>query len=96
MSKNKSPDDPRWCASSADDIVWAGWDDEWVAYHRPSGTTHFLNSASKYLLVNLLQEPRNQGEIVESFGLTGDLDDQRDEMISLLEHLEDLGLVEQR
>ena len=46
-----------WRASPVEDIAWVRFDDEYVAYHRPSGKTHFLNAATHRLLTDLLVEP---------------------------------------
>ena len=47
-----------WRAGPADDLVWSELGDDYVVYHRPSGRTHFLNSATADLLGHVLAEPR--------------------------------------
>jgi len=88
---------PKWRRQSPDDIEWVVFDDEFVAYHRPSGKTHFLNAASHLLICDILSERKDFADIAEEFA-SSDTDehpkDYFDEMLSLLDRLESLGLVE--
>jgi len=74
------------------------WGDDQVAYHRPSGRTHFLNAASHFLISELLREPRDLEAVVDAF-LTDDGNGAnsdalvREEISRLLDRLEQLGLI---
>lgn len=54
----------RWRATAADDLSWIDRGDGYVAYHRPSGKTHFLNDASHALLTEILVEPQEVADVV--------------------------------
>ena len=97
MKTQKSEKNLRWCSAAPDDIVWVGWGHDHIAYHRPSGKTHFLNASSKRLITELLCEPTNLAEVAEAFGVAGATSErlsQMDELHSMLDRLEQLGLVE--
>jgi PqqD family protein of HPr-rel-A system len=87
----------RWRARSPDEIVWAHFDEDYVAFHRPSGKTHFLNAASHLLVCEILTDARDLDAIVSEF-----VADEHDggptafvaQMRTMLDHLENLGLVE--
>ena len=88
---------PKWGVISPEDIVWAGNGDDWIAYHRPSGKTHFLNAASRSLITDLLAEPASLPEVLEAFGIPADTDESASEvagMRSLLDRLVNTGLIE--
>ena len=87
----------KWRSRSPDEIVWAQFDDEFVAYHRPSGQTHFLNAASHLLICDMLREPRDFVGIAGEFAsddIDGHLRDYREALQAMLDRLEMLGLVE--
>lgn len=93
---HSSLDRTRW-VSEAGDILWAQWDEDFIAFHRPSGKTHLLNAASEALLTHILVEPKSTTEVVRE--LSGDEDGALDEGLvaeidQLLMHLEEIGLVE--
>ena len=70
---------------------------DYVAYHRPSGKTHFLNAASQLLICNILTEPTALSAIAEEFApdVTDDhADAYLEQMKAMLDRLEHLGLVE--
>jgi PqqD family protein of HPr-rel-A system len=48
----------QWRAGPAEDLVWAEFGEDYVVYHRPSGKTHFLNTASAALLREVLVCPQ--------------------------------------
>ena len=79
-----------------DDIVWVSFGEDFVVFHRPSGKTHFLNEASKFLLTELLLDARDFPSILEAFA-SDDSEDHSEEYVrqmkSMLARLEDLGLV---
>ncbi len=79
-------------------IVWTQWDDDqFIAYHRPSGITHFLNAASASLITELLNEPADAPTVARAFELANRGADRQEhlvEIVAMLEHLEHLGLIE--
>ena len=86
----------KWCSRSSAEVVWFDAPPDFIAFHRPSGKTHFLNEASKVLLTELLTVPRDLGEILEAFSPNDDDEARRHvlPMQDLLTHLEALGLIE--
>ena len=87
----------KWCACAPADIMWVALDNEYVAFHRPSGKTHFLNDASRVLLTEVLRVPRSFDVILNSFGteVAGeDATAYREQMKGMLDRLESLGLIE--
>lgn len=86
----------RWRSAPDSEILWVAWNDDYIAYHRPSGKTHFLNAATFDLLDKVLREPRDvAGSLTELARLRGAEPDltQRSYMAGLLVRLEQLGLV---
>lgn len=87
----------RWSSVDPDQLLWNGWNDEYVVFHRPSGRTHFLNAASAVLVRELLVSPKTSEDVVQSFpppDLPSDPNAYHDEILALLERLEHLGLIE--
>jgi PqqD family protein of HPr-rel-A system len=87
----------RWRSRAPADVVWFDIPPDFIAFHRPSGKTHFLNEASKVLLTELLAEPKELAEILNVFPIVAEEggDNLRaDKMQDLLVHLEALGLIE--
>lgn len=88
--------DRTWRVPDADDILWAQWDDDFIAFHRPSGRTHLLNAASEVLLTRILLESKTTTAIVREL-TSDDHGALEDELVAeihvLLIHLEELGLV---
>ncbi|WP_405240421.1 HPr-rel-A system PqqD family peptide chaperone [Lentisalinibacter orientalis] len=98
MRPRSSDDSPSWYVPFPDDLIWASWGDSYVAYHRPSGKTHFLNSASHELLCEVLRESADIEAIARDFAPVNDNDGvvssrDREQLAALLNHLEELGLV---
>src|SRR6056297_1606677 len=88
-----------WYVPRPDDLLWASWGEAYVAYHRPSGKTHFLNAASHTLLTELLQTPLGISAIARDLnpqegGDEGASDQDRQQLGALLNQLEQLGLVQ--
>jgi PqqD family protein of HPr-rel-A system len=86
-----------WKRSRVEDIVWNHWDDAYVAYHRRSGSTHLLNVSSAILIEDILQEPKSAAEVAEELQISGTGDssgDPAEEIRSMLEHMEELGLID--
>ncbi len=93
MMQSQVDKNARWRSASADSIVWVSWGDSFIAFHRPSGKTHFLNASSHYLITELLREPADAASILRAFEI-GDNDARQGEIQSLLEHLDELGLID--
>ena len=86
-----------WRATSPDSVIWVQWGDDHIAYHRPSGLTHFLNAASRKLLNEVLADTPDTATIAAAF--PGDspreISAEHDaEIVAMLARLEHLGLVE--
>jgi PqqD family protein of HPr-rel-A system len=87
----------RWRARPEHELVWARFDDEYVAYHRPSGKTHYLNAAAATLLTKVLAEPKSAAAAADDLAVAQDAPGDGaffGEVADLLQHLEHLGLVE--
>ena len=87
----------RWRSRAPAEIVWFDVPPDFIAFHRPSGKTHFLNEASKVLLTDVLAEPRDLREVLDVFSSDAAdniADEYAERMQSMLAHLEDLGLIE--
>jgi PqqD family protein of HPr-rel-A system len=97
MGNTTAGAEARWRAGPAEGLVWADLGSAYVVYHRPSGRTHFLNSATADLLQHVLVEPRSARAAAEELaareGADGDAAFFAAVADSLL-HLEHLGLVE--
>ena len=89
--------EPKWQSPPTDAIVWTRWDDDqFIAYHRPSGITHFLNAASAALITELLVEPSDAATVAHAFESAigdSDWDEHLEEIVAMLVHLEHLGLI---
>ena len=88
---------PAWKPVPPLSILWREWDGEFVAYHRASGRTHFVNSASHYLLTDLLSNPCSLETIRRAFYGSDDssVAAQSDgDLEAMLFHFESLGLIE--
>ncbi len=87
-----------WRSRVPAEISWFDIPPDFVAFHRPSGKTHFLNESSKVLLTDILIEPKDLTAILAAFS-TEVADETADryveQMKAMLTHLEDLGLIEQ-
>ena len=92
------PEEPTWHSVADDTIVWTRWDgDRFIAFHRPSGITHFLNAASAVLIRELLVEPAGADSVARAFERANedaDWDAHLAEITAMLEHLEHLGLIQ--
>ena len=96
LNKADTDSAPRWRSCKPDSIAWVGWGSDYVAYHRPSGGTHYLNPASRVLLDDILKEPKTEVAIEDSLRALG-LEDESLEpgaVRSLLDRFEELGLIE--
>lgn len=96
MNKPFSSADRTWRIPDTDDILWAHWGDEFIAFHRPSGKTHLLNAASEALLTRILVEMKTTADVVRELtaGEDGEPEDGLVvEIEALLIHLDELGLI---
>jgi len=97
LSHHSTPIAPKWSATSPNDVLWADWGADFVAYHRPSGKTHLLNAASQLLITRVLSTPRTTSEVVAELASlqSRPIDTAYSESIDILMgRLEQLGLVE--
>lgn len=88
---------PRWRTCKPDSLAWAGWGGDFVAYHRPSGGTHYLNPVSRILLDDILRQPKTESAVEDSLralGLDADEGLKPDTVRTLLDRFEELGLIE--
>lgn len=83
-----------WQAARSDELIWSKWDETFVVYHRQSGKTHYLNSASERMLTATLAEPCDAQALAVAVSEPGLQEEEiLFEMHDLLLHLEELGLV---
>jgi PqqD family protein of HPr-rel-A system len=97
MTDQHGARETEWCARRAEDLVWAEFGEDYVVYHRPSGKTHFLNSASVALLREVLASPRNASSAAEELAARESAPVDAEFVAAVLEslaHLEHLGLVD--
>ncbi len=87
----------RWRSVPAETIRWVVWEDTHIAYHHPSGMTHFLNDSSRMLLDDLLDAPMTAEEVAARFSDAAAAigEDAVEEARALLERFEELGIVVQ-
>lgn len=88
---------PEWHAGRAEDLVWAQFGEDYAVYHRPSGKTHFLNSASVALLREVLARPKTARAAAEELAAREAASVDSDFVSAVtasLGQLEHLGLVE--
>jgi PqqD family protein of HPr-rel-A system len=87
----------RWRTGPSHDLAWAELGDAYVVYHRPSGRTHFLNSATADLLQHVLAEPRTARTAAEELAAReNSVGDAAffSAVAESLTHLEHLGLIQ--
>ena len=85
----------RWRSRPADELALLEFDDDFVAFHRPSGKTHLLNAASHFLIFGILAEARDFDTIAEMVADGAGTDDEFvARLAAMLERFEDLGMVE--
>jgi PqqD family protein of HPr-rel-A system len=85
----------RWQAAAPELLDWAGWDGQYVVFHRPSGKTHLLNGETLLLLTRILDTPRSLPEVAGELAAAGIAVDDT-EALGMLLRLEDLGLIHAR
>ena len=87
---------PRWRAADPEVLDWAVWDGDCVLFHEPSGKTHLINGATRWLLLEILNAPRGLEQIEAVLGEDWPQEERearRAETQELLWRLEELGLV---
>lgn len=97
MESHLGEDTDRWRSAPPESVAWVSWGNDRIAYHRPSGGTHFLNLASKKLVTEILRQPSDLNGVLAAFGVSETDPDwvmQQNEMRSLLLQLEHLGFIE--
>ena len=87
-----------WRACSGDSFRFVNWGDDCIVYHRPSGTTHLLNTSSLSLVRDMLREPQTTEQVAARF-CSRDVSEAEfgrveHELRLVLEQLEHIGLVE--
>lgn len=85
-----------WRAIEPSNVLWVNWGDDYVLYHRPSGKTHFVNTATAYLLGIVLCEPKSAlaaSAALAGFGRAAEDEKFGAEIADLLVRLEHVGLV---
>ena len=85
-----------WHSAPADELVSEKWGNTFVVYHKPSGKTHFLNQAMFDLLTRVLCEPCTLDAAIRQLAELNQGDPGRlmgEQLLGLLQHLEQLGLV---
>jgi len=96
LNKANLSADRTWRSCDTDDILWAQWGADFIAFHRPSGKTHLLNAASEALLTRILVETKTTTDVVRELASaeTGEPEDGLvAEIEAMLIHLDELGLI---
>lgn len=86
-----------WKAASQADFALARWGEQVVLYHRPSGLTHFINTATAELLNDLSGRPGGLETLIRRYAdgsARHDPAQLQDYVVNLMIRLEELGLVE--
>jgi PqqD family protein of HPr-rel-A system len=87
----------RWQSTAQDNLLWLDWGDSSAVFHRPSGKTHFVNSATVLLLRQVLIRPMDEESASRALLAAHGLAEQPqylEQVSGLLLRLEQLGLVE--
>ena len=87
-----------WRSAAPQDLVWLVWGETNAVYHRPSGKTHFVNAATRLLLIEILREPLDVTAASRALAdVVTDFDNQPllvDHVREMLLRLDQLGLIE--
>ena len=88
----------RWQVNDPGSLMWEQWDGEYVVYHVPSGTTHFLNATGGLILHRLVEgdaDARGLAEVIsQETGVV--VDGQLTAQVeSILIRFSQLGLINQ-
>jgi PqqD family protein of HPr-rel-A system len=87
----------RWRLRGSQDFAWAAFDDGFVLYHRPSGTTHLLNDGMHHLLTRVIDGNAAFSEIADAFAEVAADADRAEYLASLramLDRMVELGFIE--
>lgn len=96
MTDRRDPSQARWRTASSSELLWVEGDDHDIVYHRPSGRTHFVNVATRHLLLEVLQEPRDLPYVIHGLAAAQGVDAEElsaGYVAGMLRHLEELGLI---
>lgn len=97
MSTEQEPSPPVWRRRPLADLVCTGFDEDFIAYHRPSGKTHFLNAATHILIFDVLSKPMDLKAIADAItpgNPEGNDKEYLARLRAMIARLEHLGLVE--
>lgn len=93
---NDSVPERCWRSPPKSAIRWVEWDGEFVAFHRKSGSTHFLNASSKLLIEDTLSEPKSVRGVADEFAVLPNSVDERshlEDVSDMLMRFDELGLI---
>lgn len=76
-----------WRLASSQELLYRGWDQEFVVYNHASGDTHLLEGSAMRLLLELQNGPRPGAELAFALGIDGD------DFVGLLADLESISLI---
>lgn len=96
MPMSAAPANSLWHAAPEDVLAWTELDGDFAVYHRLSGTTHFLNAASKLLIEALRREPMTTAGVADEFAevmLAGEGETAMQSIADLLHQFEAIGLL---
>ena len=89
--------DTKWIATDGYGLVWHAWSSDQVVYHRGSGDTHLLDTASSAMLRCITSRPLSVQELVAevaaAVGVSPD-DDFQIQVRRALIRFHNLGLAE--
>ena len=98
MDKEARASGLRWRQIAASEVLWAAWNGEYAAFHRPSGKTHFFNETGARLIREVLIEPGTVTDAARA--LAGCSDDETcddaffDHVAALMNRLDQIGFIE--
>lgn len=76
-----------WRRASDQELLYRGWDQEYVVYNHASGDTHLLDGSAMCLLLQLQTGPLRGSALAPAVGIGGD------DLVGLLADLESLSLI---
>lgn len=79
------------------DFRWRCWDQDWVVYNIPSGSTHLLTAVAAEALRVLEQKPATALDLSQRLAAAASLkpdEELIDQVRKLLANLDDMGLIE--
>ena len=88
----------RWRLNPACQIHWRYWDNDYILFNVASGQTHFLNDLGAITLELVAEQALDEEALLEAFALRFEdfvIDDElREYVATMLEDLDNLGLIE--